>query len=113
MNDSPGSPAGDRTPPPGGQGDLGTGADQARRFGFELRQKSVDALAAEFRKLALLGSALLGIFSWPVSPVVAVVATAIVWILVQIVAMAIETIRVYPSQKGTSKDQEVIHERDS
>lgn len=71
-----------------------------RRFGFELQQLSVDELAKEVRKLAIYASGGLGLLGWDAGAGVASAALAfVVWCFVQVVAIAIETVRVYPRKQ--------------
>lgn len=68
---------------------------------FEFQQSSINNLAKEVRKLAVLGSAALTLVGWDgdATPLAGIIVF-IVWALVQVVAMAIETIRVYPKSYG-------------
>lgn len=106
MNSSSQPPSG-APPAPGGSDEAGGGKPQGKRFGFELRQKSIDALAAEFRKLALLGTVatpFVGIIGQDAPRWLTWVTTAMVWIVIQLMAIAIERIRVYPRVEGNKGD---------
>lgn len=111
MNELP-KPQDGPPPLPGGKKGGQPTARKKKRFGIELRQKSVDAFAVEVRKLGILGSAGLGIFGWSVDPLasgpaafaIALAIGFILWLVIQLAAVAIETIRVYPVD-GDSKDK--------
>jgi len=84
----------------GGQGpDGGTGPDE-KRFGFELQQASVNALGDACRKLSIYASAVVGVFGWAAnSPIRAAVTAFGVWVVIQAVAIVVESVRVYPTSR--------------
>lgn len=76
---------------------------QKVQFKLEFQQSSLSELAKEIRKVALLSSGITGSLGWlEDAGLVSIVYAAGIWLLVQVCAIIIDTVRVYavPDEKN-------------